>query len=184
LEAGKYACIRREWKDGDVVMLTTPMDFSLQTWQVNKNSISLNYGPLTLSLNIKEDYKQVDSKTAAIWDSKWQETADPEKWPTYEIYPASAWNYALVLNEKHPFQQLQVEKRTWPTDDFPFTQQNSPIVVKAKGRQVPSWKIDAHGLCAVLPEPDAVKSPQEENIELVPMGTARLRITSFPVSFE
>jgi hypothetical protein len=77
---------------------------------------------------------------------------------------------------------LQVEKRAWPADDFPFTQQNSPLVVHAKGRQVPSWKIDEHGLCAVLPMPDCVKSPQEEEIELVPMGAARLRITSFPVA--
>ncbi|GHV68665.1 hypothetical protein FACS1894199_16250 [Bacteroidia bacterium] len=182
LEAGKYACIQREWANGDVVTLTVPMDFSLQTWQVNQNSVSVNYGPLTLSLNIKEEYKKVDSKKSAIWDSKWQETADPEKWPTYEIYPASTWNYALVLNEKQPSQYLQVEKRAWPADDFPFTQQNSPLVVKAKGRQVPEWKIDEHGLCGVLPTPDCVKSSKVEDIELVPMGTARLRITSFPLA--
>jgi hypothetical protein len=184
LVAGKYACIRREWKDGDVVTLTVPMDFSLQTWQVNKNSVSLSYGPLTLSLNIREEYKKVDSKDSAIRDSKWQDTADPDKWPSYEIYPGSAWNYALVLDEAHPFQQLKVEKRAWPTDDFPFTQQNSPLVVKAKGRQVPSWKMDKHGLCGVLPEPDCVKSSQEEDIELVPMGAARLRISSFPVAYK
>ncbi|GAP71559.1 hypothetical protein SAMD00024442_14_21 [Candidatus Symbiothrix dinenymphae] len=184
LEAGKYACIQREWANGDVVTLTVPMDFSMQTWQVNQNSVSVNYGPLTLSLNIKEEYKKIDSKKSAIGDSKWQETADPEKWPSYEIYPTSAWNYALVLNEKQPFQHLKVEKRAWPADDFPFTQQNSPLVVHAKGRQVPSWTIDEHGLCGVLPTPDCVKSSKVEDIELVPMGTARLRITSFPVAYK
>lgn len=118
------------------------MEFSLKTWQVNKNSVSVNYGPLTLSLNIDEEYKKVDSKESAIWDSKWQESADPSKWPSYEIYPKTAWNYALVLNPKKPFGNLVVERRAWPADNYPFTQQNSPLVIKAKGRQVPSWKLD------------------------------------------
>ena len=184
LVAGKYACIDREWSNGDIVNITYPMDFSMKTWQVNKNSVSVNYGPLTLSLNINEEYKQVDSKVSAIWDSKWQENADPSKWPSYEIYPKTAWNYALVIDPKNPFSNLVVEKRAWPTDNYPFTQQNSPLVVKAKGRQVPSWKLDQYKLCGVLPSEDCEKSTQVDDITLVPMGTARLRITSFPASYE
>ncbi|WP_165021438.1 beta-L-arabinofuranosidase domain-containing protein [Dysgonomonas sp. ZJ279] len=184
LTEGKFVCINREWKDGDVVTVTFPMDFSMTTWQVNKNSASIDYGPLTLSLNIEEEYKKVDSKASAIGDSKWQETADPTKWPTYEIYPKSAWNYSLVLDPKAPFKNLEIERREWPADNFPFTQGSSPLIVKAKGRLVPSWVIDKFGLCAVLPEEDAKKSEQIDDITLVPMGTARLRITSLPVSYE
>ncbi len=184
LESGKYACINREWKNGDVVTVTYPMHFSLKTWQVNQNSVSVNYGPLTLSLNIEEDYKKVDSKESAIWDSKWQETADPSKWPSYEIYPKSAWNYALVLDAKNPLSDLVVEKRAWPADNYPFTQQNSPIIVKVKGRQIPSWVLDEYKLCGVLPEEHSEKLDKKEDITLVPMGTARLRITSFPASYE
>jgi len=184
LVPGKYACINREWHNGDIVTVTYPMDFSMKTWQVNKNSVSIDYGPLTLSLNIDEEYKKVDSKESAIWDSKWQETADPSKWPSYEIYPKSAWNYALVLDSNNPFSNLVIEKREWPADDFPFIQKNSPIVVKAKGRQIPSWQLDQYKLCGVLPDEDCEKSSQVDNITLVPMGTARLRITSFPASYE
>ena len=184
LTAGKYLCINREWKNGDVVSLHFPMDFGMKAWQVNKNSVSVNYGPLTLSLNIQEDYKKVDSKKTAIGDSKWQATADPSKWPSYEIYPASAWNYALVLDKANPMAGLTVEKRSWPADNFPFTQESSPILVRAKGRQIPSWQIDKFGLCGVLPDENCAKAEQTENITLVPMGTARLRITSFPASYE
>ena len=42
----------------------------------------------------------MDSKKSAIGDSKWQAIADASKWPSYEIYPASNWNYGLLLNEK------------------------------------------------------------------------------------
>lgn len=184
LAAGKYARIECTWKDGDVVTVNYPMEFSSKTWQVNKNSVSLNYGPLTLSLNIGEECKKVDSRKTAIGDSKWQETADPSQWPTYEIYPTTPWNYALVLDKKNLFRNLKVEKRAWPANNFPFTQNNSPFVVKAKGRQVSSWKIDEFGLCGVMPDEDCAKSAQIDNITLVPMGTARLRITSFPVSYE
>lgn len=184
LVAGKYACINREWSNGDIVKVTYPMEFSLKTWQVNKNSVSVNYGPLTLSLNIDEEYKKVDSKESAIWDSKWQESADPSKWPSYEIYPKTAWNYALVLDPEKPFSNLVVERRAWPADNYPFTQQNSPLVIKAKGRQVPSWKLDQYKLCGVLPNEDCEKSSRVDDITLVPMGTARLRITSFPASYE
>lgn len=184
MDAGKYACINRNWKDGDVVTVIFPMDFSMKTWQVNKNSVSVNYGPLTLSLNIDEEYKRVDSKETAIWDSKWQESADPSKWPSYEIYSKTAWNYALVLGKNNALSNLSVEKREWPADDYPFTQQNSPLIVKAKGRQIPSWTLDQYKLCSVLPEENCEKSTQVDDITLVPMGTARLRITSFPASYE
>lgn len=184
LVAGKYACINREWNDGDVVSVTYPMALSMKVWQVNKNSVSVNYGPLALSLNIDEEYKKVDSRESTIWDSKWQKDADPSQWPTYEIYPKSAWNYALVINAKNPLSDMIVEKREWPKDDYPFTQANSPIIVKAKGRKIPSWVIDQYGLCAVLPDEDVKKADTIDDITLVPMGTARLRITSFPPSYE
>lgn len=99
LSPGKYAKIMREWSEADEVVLTVPMDFNYRQWQVNKNSVSVDYGPLTLSLKIDEDYQQKDSRATAIGDSKWQEGADASAWPTYEIYPASPWNYALQVNE-------------------------------------------------------------------------------------
>ena len=46
---------------------------------------------------------------------------------------------------------------------------------------MPSWTIDETGLCGVLPDETAVKAKEVENITLVPMGAARLRISAFPV---
>ena len=67
--AGKYLCINREWANGDRVELTLPMSLSMRTWQVNKNSVSVDYGPLTLSLKIAEKYVEKDSRETAIGDS-------------------------------------------------------------------------------------------------------------------
>ena len=181
--SGKYLCIEREWADGDKVEMTLPMSLSMRTWQVNKNSISVDYGPLTLSLKIAEKYVEKDSRETAIGDSKWQKGADSKKWPTTEIYPDSPWNYSLVLDKKEPLKNFKVIRKSWPTDNYPFTVASVPLEVKAIGRPVPEWKIDETGLCGVLPEEDAVKGDKEE-ITLIPMGAARLRISAFPNSKE
>ncbi|WP_455639486.1 beta-L-arabinofuranosidase domain-containing protein [Parabacteroides sp.] len=174
---GKYAKITREWSEADEVVLTVPMDFNYRLWQVNKNSVSVDYGPLTLSLKIDEDYQQKDSRETAIGDSKWQEGADASAWPTYEIYPASPWNYALQVAAP-----ITVLRKEWPFDNNPFTLTNVPLEFKAKGRLVPDWKVDEYGLCGVLPYEDARKVETVDDITLVPMGAARLRISSFPTT--
>ena len=152
MESGKCVRLDRTWSNGDVVILQLPMSLSVQRWQTNQNSASVNYGPLTFSLLIEEEYRKVNSAENAIWDSKWQKGADVNAWPTYEIYPQSAWNYALKLDDRVLEQCLKVEKREWPSDNYPFTADNVPLVIKAQGRRVPSWGIDQYGLCGVLPE--------------------------------
>lgn len=180
-EAGSYARLERKWKPGDVVEILLPMKLSKDTWIKNKNSISINYGPLTFSLKIAEVYKPMDSKKSVTADSKFQENADQSLWPAYEIYPASMWNYGLALNDKPLEEQFQIIKRSWPTDNFPFTQEAVPFMLKTKGKIIPEWILDKYGLCDVLPQSPVSVSTNEQEIELIPMGAARLRISSFPV---
>lgn len=180
--SGKYYCISREWKKGDSVSLRVPMSLSVRRWQVNKNSVSVDYGPLTLSLKIKERYVKRDSKETAIHDSQWQKNADASQWPTTEIYADCPWNYALYLNPANALGYIEVVKKPWPADNFPFTLESVPLEFKAKGRQVPSWTLDATKLCGVLPDECAPKAVTLDDITLVPMGAARLRISAFPTT--
>ena len=176
-----FTRIERIWKNNDVIRLKLPKHLSIHKWEENKNSVSVNYGPLTFSLKIKEDYKRMNSKTSAIGDSKWQVNADESKWPSYEIFPASSWNYGLLLNEAQLTSQFTVINKKWPADDFPFTQQSVPIELKARGKQIPAWKIDQYGLCDTLPQSPVKVNTAAEEIILIPMGSARLRISAFPV---
>ncbi len=177
---GAYIQLEKKWNNNDVVTLTLPMKIKVRKWEKNKNSVSVNYGPLTYSLKIKENYVKRDSRTTAMGDSGWQATADAEKWPSFEIYPDTPWNYGLLLKDKVE-DSFEVTKKTWPANDNPFTNQTAPIEIKAMGKRIPEWGIDQYGLVAVLPQSPVKTNTSAEELILVPMGGARLRISAFPV---
>jgi hypothetical protein len=179
---GDYIRLTKTWKNGDKVTLHLPMQLKVRQWEQNKNSVSVNYGPLTYSLKIEEKYIKEDSKKTAIGDSRWQANADPQKWPSYEIHPASAWNYGLIINEKHPENSIKIVRRAWPRDNNPFTNTSAPIQLIAKGKKILSWTVDQYGLCNILPQSPVENSEPVTQLRLVPMGGARLRISSFPVT--
>lgn len=178
---GSYIVLKGSWKNGDKVNLQLPMELKVREWTANKNSVSVNYGPLTFSLDIKETYRQEDGKKNVQGDSKWQENADAAKWPSYEIMPGSDWNYGLLLNKDGWEKSFTVTRKAWPKDNNPFTNAAAPLEISAKGKKIPSWTIDQYGLCAVLPQSPVASTEPPTELKLVPMGGARLRIASFPV---
>ena len=181
-DAGQYVRLERSWKDGDTVALRLPMKVVVRQWHANEDSVSVNYGPLTFSLKIGERYQQKDSTRTAMDDSGWQPSADPTQWPSFEISPATPWNYALVVNPDRPKKFFRVKKLAWPADNYPFTPESAPLEIQAKGRLVPQWTLDRYGLCSVLqPSPVFTDQPQTK-ITLIPMGAARLRISAFPLA--
>ena len=180
--AGKYIRLERQWSDGDVVELTLPMTVSSQVWQQNKASVSVNYGPLTLSLKIDENFEQHDSRDKDFVqdDSHWQAGVDASLWPCYVLKPESAWNYALKVDKDNLPLQFSVTRKAWPADDFPFTLESVPFEFTAVGVQIPSWSYDETGMTDLLPTKFAPRSTEETKLTLVPMGAARLRISAFP----
>lgn len=176
---GRFIRIERTWKDGDIINLYLPMKVNVRTWKANKNSLSVDYGPLTLSLKIDERYEKRDSRETALGDSHWQQGVDPSLWPTFEIFPDSPWNYALQTDGQGFPADLKLIRKPWPADDFPFTLQSVPLEFKAIGRRIPSWGWDETGYVEVLPDADAPREDAEP-ITLIPMGAARLRISAFP----
>jgi len=167
--AGRYIRIARLWRNGDTVRLDLPMMIALRRWEENHNSVSVDRGPLTYSLRIGEKYVR---------------SGGSGKWPAWEILPTTPWNYGLVLDETNPAGSFQVVKRDWPSNDMPFTHEGTPIEIRAKGKRIPQWQLDKHGLVAELQD-SPVKSDQPvETITLIPMGAARLRISAFPVTGE
>ena len=184
--AGKYVCLNRTWKNNDKVELTFPMEMSVDTWEQNKGSVSVNYGPLTLSLAIDENFEQHDSRDPEFNqdDSHWQAGVDASLWPCYVLKPNSKWNYALVMDKGNKPANFNVNKKEWPSNNFPFTAESVPFEFTAVGVEIPSWGYDETGMTDLLPTKYAPRSEEKRNIRLIPMGAARLRISAFPKAEE
>jgi hypothetical protein len=165
-EPRTFLVIDRQWKDGDTVELTLPMELKLRYWIRNGNTASVDRGPLTYSLKIGEKYTRHGGTDA---------------WPAFEVYPTTAWNYGLVIDADRPLtEQFEVKKKTWPKDNQPFEAQAAPIEIHAKARKIANWKPDTLGLIGEV-QPSPVKSDEPtETVTLIPMGAARLRISAFP----
>ncbi|HRZ36286.1 MAG TPA: glycoside hydrolase family 127 protein [Candidatus Paceibacterota bacterium] len=168
VEARPLSFIRleRQWNDGDIVRLDLPMEVALRTWTRNHGSVSVDRGPLTYALKIGERYVR---------------QGGTGKWPAWEIHPTTPWNFGLVLAPTRPASSFRLVKTAWPDSDMPFTHAGVPIALTAKGRRIPEWQADHLGLVGLLQDSPVRSSQPEEEITLIPMGAARLRIASFPV---
>ena len=161
-----FVRIERGWRKGDRVELVLPADIAITVWKKNKNAVSISRGPLTFSLKIGE---------------KWVRYGGTEKWPAYEVFPTTPWNYGLVLSGADPTSDFEiVKKRGRPWDIQPFTPEAAPIELRVKARRIPQWGLDELGLVGTLGESPAFSDRPEERITLIPMGCARLRISAFP----
>jgi DUF1680 family protein len=161
-----YVALDREWKDRDKITLRLPMTIAVRRWEKNKNSASVARGPIWFSLKISERYVRYGGTDA---------------WPEEEVYPTTPWNYGLVIKEQAPADSFELMQSKDALAENPFTQESAPMRVKAKARRIPQWTTDENNLLHTL-EPSPVGSSKPlEGIELIPMGAARLRISSFPV---
>ena len=91
----------------------------------------------------------------------------------YEYLPKSAWNYGFVSKEFKVQEQM--------VSDIPFAQDKPPVVVKAKMAQV-KWPMAKRYRLICDKKPTSARAiSEEEAIELIPYGCARLRMTEMPM---
>jgi hypothetical protein len=152
---GKPVILQRRWTKGDIVELAFPMEVRTSRWY--RNSAAVERGPLVLSLKVGEDWRKLrDIGPAADW----------------EVHPTTAWNYGLKLG------RFKVTEK--PVGDYPFSPDGAPVEIAAQGRRIPEWTL-VNGSAGPLPESPVKSKEPLETLVLVPYGSAKLRITAFPV---
>ncbi|MBL9134499.1 MAG: glycoside hydrolase family 127 protein [Verrucomicrobiales bacterium] len=161
-----FARIERVWKDGDQVELRLPMGIRVRRWEENRGFASVHRGPLTYSLLIQERAVRHGGTDA---------------WPAWDLFPDSPWNYGLVLPRSIGARTFALERSSWPSDDQPWVANQSPLAIKATGRRIPAWTLDERGLVNEVQQSPIRSNEKAEEITLIPMGAARLRISAFPV---
>ena len=166
-EAGRWVVLDRVWKNGDVVKIDLPSDLAVRVWKENGNTLSVSRGPLTYALKIGE---------------RWERIGGTNRWPAFEVFPTTAWNYGLAVDTADPAPSIEVIRKGGALDARPFAAEGSPIELRARARRIPSWKQESNGLVGEIPgSPLRVETPVE-TVTLIPMGCARLRISVFPLA--
>lgn len=161
-----FTRIERTWSDGDRVTLRFPQHTTVRTWSDNHGSVSVDRGPLTYSLRIGEEHRRIGGT---------------DRFPAYEVHATGPWNYGLVLDPRDPAASFRT-RAVRAVGRAPFTLGGSPLSMTARARRIPEWTADDEHVVAPLQDSPARSTEPVEEVTLVPVGAARLRITSFPTA--
>jgi hypothetical protein len=112
-------------------------------------------------------------------DAKWTEVKHyAEKSSDWELTPNKSWNYAVALPPSSKSGCGATVKQGAP-GRVAFDRDNPRVAIEVSGHRVDSWGTyeNSAGTLPVSP----VQSPAKPvHLELIPYGSAKLRITSFP----
>jgi len=183
---GEFVTLNEKWKNSNRIELnlTSPVRIERRY----NNAASIAKGPLFFSLRIAKKYTAISTckKTYAYMGST-----------DWMIEPTSPWNFGLVLNDidpsksfevvtnpvgKYPFGDLGDPVYNAQTNSFDTLNLNPPILLKAKGKLIPSWVLENNS-AGLTPHSPVVLTAADsvQNIELVPYASARLRLSEIPV---
>jgi hypothetical protein len=158
-----YIVVERSWQNGDRVTLHLPMQLTLRVWEKQAKAVSVDRGPLSYSLKIGQ---------------RWEKIGGTDEWPELAVYPTTPWNIGLAADRANPAAAFRIVQKREAAKQ-PFDLDSAPVELRAKGRVIPAWALVKN--CAAPPPASPASSDQpEQEITLVPMGCARLRISVFP----
>ena len=174
----------KKWNDGEKITIDFPLGLRFESRY--NSSISVLRGPLYFSLRIDKEFKS----TRTNYDNfSYLGSVD------WEISPKSSWNYGLIDGRNNPGDGYITEEN--PVEKYPFADKGDmiwsadsgkyiiwtsdpPVLLRTRGFKIPGWTMKNNS--ADVPPAGPLKAETDpEEVTLIPYGSAKLRITEFPV---
>ena len=155
-------CLMREWKKGDVVELTFPMEIKTEEWY--DKAWSVVRGPLVYALRMEEQWtwKPFEGRDRYYGEGAW------------EVSSPTSWNYCL-MRDRFKADDCAVEFRPAPL--YPWTLEGAPVLLRVPARVLPHWT-DVESVAFWTEEGN--DTGEDVTLELIPYGCTTLRIAEFP----
>lgn len=163
----------RTWPSTSEITVRLPM--RPRVTERYNGAVALERGPLVYALKIGEEWTRVNVEKP----HRDLPHAD------FEVRPTTPWNYGLIVDDRRPEDSFQFEERA--IGERPFSPDGSGVVVKARGRQIPGWKL-VRGWAGEFATTDtdtadpakAISDQPVADLTLIPYGCTNIRITEFP----
>ncbi len=185
--AGKgegFFTVERSFQKGDVIELN--FEDAIE-FIPNAGGVSVKKGALLYALPVKEKVVMEETKRGL---------GDPQ-FPHYSLYFDSKWNYGLALDAKDQARFVSNEEET----SEPWKSTSSKPLIYVTGQELKNWEIHKtkqirqklhprkHGkiiqreclLMPKVPKKGGIPIGEQQELQLVPYCTTRLRIAIFPI---
>jgi hypothetical protein len=185
--AGTVGVVNRTWANNDSLVIAFPM--TIRTESRYNKAVAILRGPVYYSLRISPTYTSYGGPRGIYPSSDWT------------IKSSTPWNYGMVIDTLNPAATIVAQVN--PIGLVPFAQKNEqvfrktapdpnpqwqavawqdpePVILKAKAKVIPSWSGLVLNSAPNPPASPFVQSGPVVDVELIPYGSARMRICEFP----